>query len=567
MTRITATLRATRGEGLSFSWHGRSISILLSILVSASLVLAGQGVTGSVNPTGALTPLERRVCSRLKKQTIRSVTQKLASTEMEGRGTATAGGERAARYLAEQFTRWRLKPLGDNGSYLQAIRFRASQVSADTTLRVGKRDLRYGPDFVLAPPLPADGTVVKGELVFVGYGVVSTGHGRDDLVGLDLKDKIVVLMRGTPQGVDEAAWKKVSGRQTVFGRILGQGPAALIITNAGLSEQPYSLLAGYMTRRSVALNSSPAPLFKAPPVVITSDRGAEDLFSGLTTSYGALRSKAENGEFVSQPLAKAATLSVRVRQEEAIGSNVAAVVEGGDPALRDQAVVFSAHYDAFGSGPDGRIYPGAADNALGVGTMLSIAQAFAKSRVCPRRSIIFLAVTGEEHGLLGAEHWVSHPTWPMEKICAAINFDGVGTETYGIVRRIVGFGAEYSDLGETLRWAASATDNIVLPDPLPEEQAFYRSDHYAFVKKGIPALMLMGAPQMERTALISRVKKWLVTDYHQTSDIVRPEWNWEGPRRLAVVGLLMGMRIAAADALPSWWPSAPFRRSAAAAPR
>ena len=210
---------------------------------------------------------------------------------------------------------------------------------------------------------------------------------------------------------------------------------------------------------------------------------------------------------------------------------------------------------------DGRIYHGAADNALGVAEMIAIAEAYSGLRAPPRRSIIFLALTGEEYGLLGAEYWVRHPTWKIEKVAANLNFDGIGTEVYGPVKRIVGFGIEHSDLGAVLESVVTATGNSITPDPMPDEKAFYRSDHYAFVKKGVPALMLLGAPEGDTAAFVARAKKWLETDYHQPTDEVRSEWNWDGPATLAVVGLVVGMRVANSDAMPGWLRTSPFNQS------
>jgi Zn-dependent M28 family amino/carboxypeptidase len=194
--------------------------------------------------------------------------------------------------------------------------------------------------------------------------------------------------------------------------------------------------------------------------------------------------------------------------------------------------------------------------------MVSIAEAFSKASARPRRSVAFLATTGEEYGLLGAEYWVKHPTWPLAKLAADINFDGIGTEVYGPLKRVIGFGIEYSSLGTMLEAVAAATGKEITPDPFPEEKAFYRSDHYAFVKAGVPALMLEGGPGGDFAPTIARAKKWLITDYHQTADTVQPGWNWDGARALAEEGLILGMRVAAGDEMPQWLPSAPFKRSA-----
>jgi Zn-dependent M28 family amino/carboxypeptidase len=321
------------------------------------------------------------------------------------------------------------------------------------------------------------------------------------------------------------------------------------------------VVANYLMRRRVALADAPQPPFKLPPIIITGAEGAEKLFAGSGTTFAQAMQKAEGGEFASRALNKTATLAVRIKLEEATGSNVVGFIEGSDPKLKEQALVYTAHYDAYGIDSTGRIYPGAADNALGVGMIVAIAEAFAKSPARPRRSVIFLAVTGEEYGLLGAEHWVDHPTWPIDKVAADLNFDGIGTEVYGPVKRLVGFGAEYSELGTIFEGVSAATGNTVMPDPFPEEGAFYRSDHYAFVKKGVPAMMLLGAPGGDVAPLLARARKWMTTDYHEPTDTVRSDWNWDGPRTLATVGLVIGLRVANAEAMPAWSPAAPFKRA------
>jgi Zn-dependent M28 family amino/carboxypeptidase len=340
------------------------------------------------------------------------------------------------------------------------------------------------------------------------------------------------------------------------------GAAGIVIANIGTPEQPYNLLANYLSRRRVQLADAPVPPFKVPPIILISDEGAGKIFAGSGMTYAEALAKAQTGVFVSRPFEKQASATVRVKMEEGTGSNVVGVLEGSDPKLKSEAVIYSAHYDAYGIDASGKIYPGAADNALGVGMITAIAESFAKAPKPPRRSIIFLAVTGEEYGLLGAEHWVKNPTWPLAKLAANLNYDGIGTEVYGPVKRMVGFGAEYSELGKTLEAVLQATAITLTPDPMPEERAFYRSDHYAFVKKGVPALMLLGGPEGDTKMWIGRAKKWLDTEYHQTSDTVKPDWNWEGPRASATVGLIIGMRVADAEAMPAWLPTAPFRRGA-----
>ena len=306
-----------------------------------------------------------------------------------------------------------------------------------------------------------------------------------------------------------------------------------------------------------------------PPVLLASDAAMEKIFAGAESTYSQTLTQAQTGANVSRSLQKQANLALRFKMGEANGSNVVAVMEGSDQILKAEAVVYSAHYDAYGI-QGGQIFPGAADNALGTATITAIAEAFTKAypkpASRPRRSIIFLAVTGEEYGLFGAEHWVKNPTWPLEKVAADINFDGIGTEVYAPVKRIVGFGAEHSDLGEVFEEVTVATGNTVTPDPMPEENAFVRSDHYAFVKQGVPALMLLGGPAGDVSLWIPRARKWLETDYHSPSDTVKPDWDWTGPQTLAQVGMIIGLRVANAPEMPSWKSSSKFNKPRGAKP-
>ena len=174
--------------------------------------------------------------------------------------------------------------------------------------------------------------------------------------------------------------------------------------------------------------------------------------------------------------------------------------------------------------------------------------------------MIFLAVTGEEYGGYGSDYWVKNPTWKIKQVAADLNLDGMGTEVYGPVKVLIGYGAEHSSLGALLNEVAAATGLKVIPDPMPEEKSFYRSDHYFFVKRGIPGIMILGAPDGAQKAWIDRLRKWEKTDYHQPTDVVRPDWDWTGPRTVAGVMLVMGLRAANDEAMPAWLPSSIFNR-------
>ncbi len=544
-----------------------SFLLAITLLSSASFALPQQGSSAAVatrKATATLTATEKKAVASVKLETIREVTSTLSSPQFEGRGTGQPGGDRAAQYLADRFAKLGLKPGGENGTYLQSIKFRSAQVLPETSVKFGETVLKHGDDYVILPPYNSTQMDASGGVVFAGFGVVSPELKRDDFAGLDLKGKVVIVLSGQPDGVDAAAWKRATNPQTRAMNIFGRGAVAMIVGNSGSAAQPFSTIANYLSRRRVTMGSQPASPFQIPPILLVSDAAMEKIFAGSEMTYGKIFTKAKAGEAVSRELGKTATLALRFKRDETTGNNVVGLLEGSDPKLKEEAVVFSAHYDAYGIESDGRIFPGAADNALGVGTIVSVAEAlvktFSKPSQRPRRSVIFLAVTGEEYGLFGAEYWVGHPTWPLEKVAADINFDGIGTEVYGPVKRVVGFGAEYSDLGTVFEDVAAATGNIVTPDPMPEERAFVRSDHYAFVKKGVPALMLLGGPAGDVSMWIPRARKWLETDYHSHNDTVRPDWNWTGPQTLAQLGMVIGLRVANAEAMPAWLPTSPFNK-------
>jgi Zn-dependent M28 family amino/carboxypeptidase len=278
-------------------------------------------------------------------------------------------------------------------------------------------------------------------------------------------------------------------------------------------------------------------------------------------------------------------MSLRLTVESRTSPNVIGWLEGSDPALKDEAVIYSAHYDAYGKDQDGRIHPGAADNALGVAKMLGVAEALAGSPRRPRRSVIFLATTAEEIGLLGARYWLEHPTWPLDRLAANLNLDGIDTDTYGPLRAVVVEGLGHSDLDEIVAAVARNLDLVLLPDLDVASHAFFRSDHYEFTLRGIPTIYVFGlgvAPPPDNAGpklggvlgaiaavgggivglvdVKRRADEFLAHHYHQPSDIVRPDWDWQGVRTAAAFYLWAGLRVANADAMPQWQPTSEYNR-------
>jgi hypothetical protein len=482
----------------------------------------------------------------VKVETIKDVTAALSADEMQGRGTMQPGGDRAANFIAERFAKIGLKPLGEKNSYLQPIKFRETVFTPETSLKVGDQTFKFGSDFAVAPPLSGDKSA-GGQMVFVAYGLISSAPKRNDFAGIDIGGKIVVMLEGPPRNVSKTAWKKAKAQINILRAIVGAGAAGIIFVSHGREEHPYSEMADYLSRRQIELaDETEFPSF-LPPFLMVSNQTAEKMF-------------AQSGVSFAQALEQSAKINVRLKKNKGTGNNVVGLLEGSDAGLKSEAVIYTAHYDAFGLGADNRIYHGAADNGIGVAEMLAIAEAFAQSPVKPKRSIIFLAVTGEEYGLYGSDYWAKNPTWKIKQLAADLNFDGMGTEVYGPVKTVVGYGAEHSSLGALLNDVAAAFGIKVIPDPMPDEKSFYRSDHYSFVKKGVPSLMLLGAPAGDASRWIERMKKWEKTDYHQPTDVIGADWDWTGPRTLAQVGVVMGLRVANGEQMPAWLQNSVFNR-------
>ena len=534
------------------------LALLLSILLVTSTAF---GWTQGAAPaaTRTLSATEQQLIDSISVASIKETVNALTANEMQGRGTAQPGGDKAAAYLADRFAKLGLKPLGEKNSYLQPIKFRETQFLPQTAFTVGTENLKFGSEYFVAPPLSGDENI-NAKMVFIAYGVDFQFLKRKDLAGVDLRGKIAVLHEGPPPEVAKDQWKKANVQIAVWRNLIMRGAAAIVTIGQNPETITFAELADYLSRRQIEPDSDPTWPDLAPPFLSVSNTGAEKLFASSGVTLTEALAKARRDDFTAIDLNKSATIKVKLKKATGIGNNVIGLLEGSDPKLKSEAVVYSAHYDAYGLSADNRIYPGAADNALGVAEMLAIAEVLSRAETKPRRSIIFMAVTGEEYGGHGSDYWVKNPTWKIKQVAADLNLDGMGTEVYGPVKVLVGHGAEHSSLGALLNEVAAATGLRIIPDPMPEEKSFYRSDHYYFVKKGIPGIMILGAPDGAVESWTERLKKWSKTDYHQPTDIVRPDWDWSGPRTIASVMLLMGLRAANSEAMPAWLPSSIFNR-------
>ncbi len=502
----------------------------------------------------ALTSAEKEIAEKITVNSIKEATTALSSKEMEGRGTMQPGGEKAANWIAERFRKLGLKPLGDKGSYLQQIDFKETVVAPESTFEFGDTVLKHGSDYAFVQ-MNNGNKNISGDMVFVAYGIQAKSIGRDDLKGIDVAGKVVVMLNGPPAGIPKEAWEQQKA-SSVFRRTLAQkGAAALVFIGHGREEQTPEVLIDYMSRRNISMPDEKGFREDFPQYVYVAAGAAEKLFAKSGVSYKDALEQAERNDFKPFKLNQKAKLIAKYKTSKGTSNNVVGYIEGSDPKLKEEAVLFSAHYDAYGT-ENGKIYYGAADNALGTSEMLAVAEAF--STMKPKRSMIFLAVTGEEYGLYGSKYWAKKPTWDIKKVAANLNLDGVGTEVYGPVKNMVGYGAEHSTLGSMLDEVSVSYGIKTLPDPVPAENVFYRSDHYSFVERGVPALMLMGAPEGDIQDAMKRMKEWEKVNYHEPGDVIEANWVWEGAETVSEIMGILGWRISELDKMPEWLQTSRF---------
>jgi hypothetical protein len=529
----------------------------LNALLLVSFLLFGQTLAQPTAPA-KLSTAENNFAEKINIGKIKEITAALAAPEMQGRGTMQPGGEKAAAYIADRLQKLGLKPLGDKGTFLQKIDFKETIFTPETMFKVGDEPYKFGSDYAFIP-FSNDDQSASGEMVFIAYGIQAKSINRDDLDGVDVRGKIVVMLDGPPENIPKQAWEKNNAKFAILGGLIKNGVAGIVVVPHGREKDSNEMAIDYFSRRQISMGGEQSQPYAIPPLVMASGRAAEKLFAKSGTTFKDALKQAEENSFKPIKLNQSAKVVKKSKSSKGASSNVVGYLEGSDANLKAEAVLFSAHYDAYGI-ENGKIYPGAADNALGVAEMLAVAEAYSKMDVKPKRSMVFLAVTGEEYGLYGSKYWAKNPTWKIKQVAANLNLDGIGTEVYAPVKTFVGFGAEHSTLGAMLTDVSNAFGIKVIADPMPDEKIFYRSDHYSFVERGVPALMLLGAPEGDPKKWIDRSKEWEKTDYHNIGDVIRGDWDWSGAKTVAVVMGIVGLRISDTQTMPEWLPTSRFAK-------
>lgn len=485
----------------------------------------------------------------------------LASDAMKGRDAGSPEYDIAAQYVAAQYYAAGLRPAGDNGSYLQSVPLLSFRPADKGTLTVTRGStpvtLEFGKDYIPGADPERLSTVIDAGVVFAGYGIVAPHLKRDDYKGVDVKGKIVAILSGAPgsfDGEERAHFGSNANKAVIAAKL---GAAGVIVIETPGSRRPFAQMADHWQEWRMtwadAKGNGHLPAKGTPSLAVISIAGAAKLF-GDDKGWAAAIKAVEANKPQLKAFAARATLAAALKTERkmVMSSNVAGIIPGSDPALKDEVVVLSAHLDHVGVGradtKGDTIHNGAMDNAMGIASLIEEAKRFRDSGKAPRRSVMFLAVTAEEKGLIGADYFAHNPTVPKDKIVANVNLD-MPVITYKF-EDMIAFGAARSTLGEIVARATASVGVGVGTDPMPEQGFFVRSDHYRFVQQGVPSVFLWpGMAGVGREAF----DRFLSSRYHRPSDeITNPEILWDQGVRFIEANYVIAREIADADQRPAW---------------
>lgn len=541
----------------------------LKAAARAGGLMAGVLVLGACAATVSESPEEQvaRERAMFSPDRIRADVTFLADDLLRGRDTGSEGYRIAANYVAAEFARLGLRPAGDNGTYFQEVPFKTAQIDTEAssmtiTVDGEERALAMGDDFFMSGSVNRPMGEVSAGLVFAGFGVHAPEIGHDDLAGLDLEGKIVVVLSGAPASLNTEIRAHHGSSTTKSEAIAARGAVGLISvsTLAGEKRRPFERLKRFLNYKSydwVVPESDAGNGSSIKVGAAVSHDVARQLFAGAETDFDTMIAAADETPPKGYALTSSATMKrVSKLSEQFESPNVLAVLEGSDARLKDEYVVMSAHLDHIGVNEnaegDDKINNGAIDNATGVATLLEVARAYVREGDRPKRSILFAFVAAEEKGLLGAEYFAHYPTLPKRSLVANVNLD-MPILLYDF-SDVVAFGAERSSLGPITETALAKIGVSLSPDPMPQEGIFTRSDHYRFVQQGIPSVFLVtgwgeGVGGKDGGAIF---REFLGKTYHSPADQIDLDIDFNAGAKFAYANWLIASAIANGDERPSW---------------
>ncbi len=504
----------------------------------------------------------------------------LASDEFEGRAPGSKGEELTVKYITEQFKAAGLKPGNPNGSYTQEVPLAGIVTTPTATLSMGSNSLQLKfPDEYVASSARLDPeiNVENSEVVFVGYGVVAPEYGWDDYKDFDVRGKTILMLINDPAIRDPADAAKLDDKMfkgramTYYGRwtykyeIAAEkgAAAAIIIHETEPAAYPYSVVQSSWATENFEINAADKNMGSVAVRSWVHLDTAKRLLSVSGQDFDELKKAALSKDFRPVPLGATANFNLKQKVRTFQSTNVVGKMEGSDPKLQDEWLMYTAHWDHLGreaGKPGDNIYNGAVDNASGVAAIIEIAQAHQKLPKATKRSALFMATTAEESGLLGAKFYAENPLYPLAKTVGDINIDG--TSVWGKTKDIESVSDGNSTLDDMLIEAATRRGRVVKPNSKPERGSFYRADHFEFSKLGIPALYTgRGKEVIGKPADFGHQKseEYVANIYHQPSDQVDPAWDLSGAVEDMQMLFEVGYQVAEGDKWPEWKPGTEFK--------
>jgi len=505
----------------------------------------------------------------------------LSSDEFEGRGPGSKGEQLTIKYLQDQYRSAGLEPGNPDGTYLQNVPLVG--ITPDPGMKLtltghGQTlEPKFQDDFVAWSKRVTETSEIDADMIFVGYGVQAPEFQWDDFKGADVKGKYLVVLINDPPVPDPADPSKLDpkvfggsamtyyGRWTYkFEKAAEMGAAGcMIIHQTDRAGYPWEVVRDSWAGTQFDLSTPDKNMGRlAVESWITLDF-ATKLFRAAGQDLNKLMAAAARHDFKPVPLGIHAKLVIHNTLQMIDSHNVIAKLTGSDPDLKNSYVIYTAHWDHFGIGPEvngDKIYHGAVDNASGTAALLEMARAYKALRTPPRRTMLFLSVTAEEQGLLGSRYYVEHPLYPLAHTALDINMDGMNV--MGRTHDIVQIGRGASTLDDVVEAVATGQGRVVKLDPEPEKGFYYRSDHFEFAKNGIPAfdpdegVDFIGKPV--GWGLEER-RKYTAERYHKPADKIQPDWDMSGAVEDSQLYFLVGYRVANDPHMPEWKPGAEFK--------
>lgn len=547
--------------------------IALILLLSITLIVAAQNKPsrgGKGLPTAA-----QQAMNSIDAEKIRATVKYLSDDSLQGRGTGQKGGDKAADWIAAQFKSYGLVPAGENGTYFQSVGFYGittdpQQSQLQFVPQSGEPiSLKFAEDYVITDLTHSEKSVIDAPLVYVGYGIHAPEYNWDDYKGVDLKGKVLLMLVNEPPSEDAKFFK---GRAlTYYGRWTYKyeeaarrgAVGAILIHKTDMASYPWEVVRNSWGGETSVLKDDTNPKLKAAGWIQL--EVARKLAQAAGQDLDQMLKEANSRDF------KPTELSVRVKQtvvssvRSFASRNVVGKVMGSDSRLKQQAILYTAHYDHLGihpNEPGDNIYNGATDNATGCGILLELARVFASTKQKPKRTVLFSAVTAEEQGLLGSQYLGMHPPVPARNISLDLNFDDV--QPFGEPQQLVASGSERTSVYPVVESVARAFDMAIQPDDHPEAGHYYRSDHFSLARVGVPAFSINEGPLFKGHDLAwgeEKERDYVAHRYHQPSDEYRPNMDFTADAKLAKVGLAIGWEVADQPQLAGWQPGDEFEKA------